>query len=104
MTLLNFGSVQVETMQSDDILLWKPLIKNSYPENGRWWVTLRERIIKEAQKAGVSKFIFEVNGREEWYPVPTEKQLRVMRKKGQVIEEVINFPESPMVSYKFAIK
>lgn len=104
MTLLNFSSVQIEEIRSDDKIFWKVLIHNAYPDQGHWWVTLRERIIHEAQKAGVSKFIFEVNGREEWYPVPTERQLKQMRKMGLVEEKVINFPQSPMRSYLFKVK
>ena len=101
---LDFGSVQVEEIYVDGELYWKPLIKNAWPENNHWWVSLRERIVKEAIKSRVSKFIFEVSGQEEIYPVPTEKELGKMRKNEQVIEEIINFPNSPMRSYKFCVK
>jgi len=101
---LNFGSVQVEEIVSEPYIFWKPLIQHSYPDKGHWWVSLRERIVREAIKRGVNKFIFEVDGQEIHYPVPSEKQLRQMKKEGYYTEEIVNYPTSPMKSYLFPVK
>jgi len=104
MNILNFGSIKVEEVESEPYIFWCPLIENAYPDQGRWWVSLRERIIKEAQKRGVHRFVFEVNGQTKYYPVPDDKELRRMRKEGFYTEEIKNYPTSPMKSYLFSVK
>lgn len=104
MTTLDFGSIKVEEIESEPYIFWKPIIQNSYPDKGRWWVSLRERIIKEAQKRGVHRLVFEVNGQTQYFPVPTDRQLKQMKREGNYTEEVVNYPKNPMRSYLFAIK
>lgn len=104
MTTLNFGSVQIEEIISEPYIIWKPLIQNAYPDKGHWYVSLRERIVREAIKRGVHRFIFEVNGQTRYYPVPDEKGLKRMKKDGLYTEEIKNFPTNPMKSYLFEVK
>lgn len=101
---MKIGNTEIEEMYMTDRLWWKIGIEHSFPNKGHWWVGVRERIIKEAIRAGVEKFLFLVDGREEIIDVPTEKQMKKMERAGLVEEVIKNYPTSPMKLFHFAIK
>jgi len=74
-----FYGIQINPIYEDNFLIWEiiNMRKPPFPKDGKWYISLNERLVDSAIKEGVNKFLI-TNSKEIWLDVPTKKMLKKM--------------------------
>lgn len=68
--------VEYFEIYSDDVLIWKLYIREPFFNNGKQWIGINIKLIQEAQKHGVNKFMCVWGDRTVMLDVPSDKILK----------------------------
>ena len=86
----------------DDKIFWFVQIDKPFPKNDRLWFTLNKRFLEKARQRGVDKIVIKVIDKEIWYSVPSEKELKEKKKRGEYEDRYYKYPE-PIILFQFQI-
>ncbi|MDD5014622.1 MAG: hypothetical protein PHW73_05905 [Atribacterota bacterium] len=96
--------ITYEILQPDIYPIWKLYLHNPFMWEGKYQVGINEKLILEAVKGGVNRFILKVGEREIMMNVPSEKGLKEKDKKLEFEDKKSLFSGSPsMRIYYFEI-
>ena len=90
----------------DGYVWWRLFIKNPFQlQDNRLRVGINEKLLREAVKTGVEKFIIQVGQRDVMMYVPTEKTLKKKVKNGEYeLKKSLFEGSEPMRIFYFKIK
>lgn len=96
--------IEFEELQSDIYPIWRLFIKNPFMLEGNYRIGINQKLILEAIKKGVQRFILVVGQREILMNVPNEKGLEEKERHNEFEDKKSLFLGSqPMRIYYFKL-
>lgn len=93
-----------EEIYCDGYIIWKLYLSKPFLKNGKWFIGINEKTIREAQRSGVSRFILQIGQKEISMNVPTKQELTKKENYGEVELRPSMFRGSPpMKIYYFEL-
>lgn len=96
--------IEFEELQSDVYPIWRLFLKNPFMYEGKYQIGINQKLILEAIKKGVQRFILVVGQREIMMNIPSIKGLKEKDKKLEFEDKKSLFLGSPsMRIYYFEV-
>lgn len=96
--------LQFEKIENDAYPIWRLFIRNPFMSDGKYQIGLNRKILLEAIRSGVQKFILVVGQREITMNVPSEKGLKEKEKNNEFEDRPSMFQgSSPLRIYYFEV-